>query len=199
MQPRASVVVLDLDNTLWDWVRIWYNPFRAMLDEIVRISGIPEEDLYEPVAAVHRRHGTSEYAFLIEELEVIRGSDETDKDVLKRFEPAVHAYRDARRAVLQLYPTVFETLWKLRDLGVLVVGYTESQEFYTHYRLRRLNLDGLLDYLYSPADHDLPPGLTPERIRKYRADTYRLMRTLHRNTPKGARKPNPEVLKEDTR
>lgn len=66
--------------------------------------------------------------------------------------------------------------------------------FYTGYRIRKLELDGILDFLYSPEDHDLPPGLTPEQIRKYPAEYYEFKQTKHRHTPKGELKPNPHIL-----
>ena len=193
-QKRVSVVVLDLDNTLWDWVDAWYRSFSAMLEELVRSSGIPRDRLVAEIRAVHREHGTSEYAFLVEELESLRagGSPETRPEVAHR--AALEAFESARREATCLYPTVFETLWALRERGCLVVGYTESMAFYTSRRLREMGLDGLLDSLYSPADHDAPVGLTPEQARRYPADAYRLRKTLHRHTPPGELKPNPGVL-----
>jgi phosphoglycolate phosphatase-like HAD superfamily hydrolase len=82
----------------------------------------------------------------------------------------------------------------VKEQGTLVVGYTESMAFYTNYRLRNLELDGLIDYLYSPEDHDLPAGLTPEQIRKYPSEHYQLKFTEHRHTPKGELKPNADIL-----
>lgn len=193
-QKRVSVVVLDLDNTLWDWVDVWHRSFSALLAELVRSSGVAREQLIPEIRAVHQKHGTSEYAFLVEELESLRakGSPETRPEEVHR--SAIDAFEHARRAATRLYPTVFETLWALRERGCLVVGYTESMAFYTSRRLRELGLDGLLDYLYSPADHDVPRGLTPEQARRYPADEYRLRKTVHRHTPPGELKPNPAVL-----
>ena len=33
MKP-TSVVIMDLDDTLWDWVGIWHASFTAMLDRL---------------------------------------------------------------------------------------------------------------------------------------------------------------------
>jgi len=62
---RVTVVILDLDNTLFDWVEIWCQSFRAMLDELVQHSGIEREILLSDFKAVFTRHATSEYAFAI--------------------------------------------------------------------------------------------------------------------------------------
>jgi hypothetical protein len=41
-RPKISVLVTDLDNTLFDWVEIWGKCFTALVDELVRTSGIFE-------------------------------------------------------------------------------------------------------------------------------------------------------------
>ena len=193
MKPRISVLVTDLDNTLFDWFDIWYASFSAMLNEIVQISGLPVENLEREIKAVHEKHGTSEYAFLIEELPSL-AAKHPSQDLKEIYAPAIEAYRQARRSRLVLYPTVRETLESLKASGTLVIGYTESLEFYTTYRLIKLDLDGLLDFVYFPADHSLPEGLDASQIRRYDADAYKLRITQTRHTPRGETKPNPKLL-----
>jgi phosphoglycolate phosphatase-like HAD superfamily hydrolase len=193
LNPRISVLVTDLDNTLFDWFDIWYASFSAMLNEIVRISGLPVEVLEREIKAVHEKHGTSEYAFLIEELPSLIAKHRSG-DLKEIYGPAIEAYRQGRRSRLFLYPTVHETLTSIKASGTLVIGYTESLEFYTTYRLIKLGLDGLLDFVYFPPDHSLPTGLDASQIRRYDADTYKLHLTQTRHTPKGETKPNPRLL-----
>jgi phosphoglycolate phosphatase-like HAD superfamily hydrolase len=188
-----AVLVTDLDNTLFDWFDIWYTSFSAMLNEIVRISNLPIEVLEREIKTVHEKHGTSEYAFLIEELPSL-AANHPSQNVMEIYAPAIDAYREARRSRLVLYPSVRETLEHIKASGTLVVGYTESLEFYTTYRLIKLDLDGLLDFVYFPPDHALPEGLDANQIRHYDADAYRLRSTQTRRTPKGETKPNPKLL-----
>ena len=116
------------------------------------------------------------------------------QDLNAVFAPAIDAYRRSRRKVLRLYPTVEHTLKALNDRGCLVVGYTESPAFYTHYRLRKLNLDLRLDFVYSPPDHELPANVRRETIRTKPPEAYRLRKTIHRHTPPEELKPNPRIL-----
>jgi phosphoglycolate phosphatase-like HAD superfamily hydrolase len=61
-----SVVITDLDNTLYDWVEMWYQAFNAMLTKIlkeVEPKGVIRDRLIPEIRSVHQRHGTSEYAF----------------------------------------------------------------------------------------------------------------------------------------
>ncbi|WP_333573897.1 HAD family hydrolase [Sphingomonas sp.] len=89
---------------------------------------------------------------------------------------------------------VEQTLRDLRRRGTLIVCYTESLAYYSQYRFRKLGLDHLVDYLYSPRDHDLPEGMSREDIRFHEASHYKLKRTEHRFTPPGELKPNPDIL-----
>jgi phosphoglycolate phosphatase-like HAD superfamily hydrolase len=190
---EISVVITDLDNTLFDWVETWWRSFTALVDRLVTDSGIAREQLLDEIRDVHQRHGTSEYAFLIEELPSLRALHPAN-DLAQVYDGAIHDFRTARKASLKLFPGVLETLRKLKRQGVLIVGYTESMAFYTNYRIRNLGLDGLLDYLYSPPDHDIPTALSTASIRRYPDDYYRLRTTEHRHTPKGELKPNPKLL-----
>src|SRR5271165_6245366 len=124
MSIKKSVLITDLDNTLFDWVELWLNCFSTMLDGIVEISGIEKEQLMPEIAAVHQRHGTSEYAFLIEELPSVQkmlvGRKSTDV-----FAPAIDAYRQQRKLHLKLYPRVAEALLEIKGRGTRIIAYTE--------------------------------------------------------------------------
>jgi phosphoglycolate phosphatase len=181
---KVSVVVSDLDNTLFDWFHMWYHSFSTLLDELSARSGIDKETLIAAIRKVHQKHGTSEYAFLLQELPLLRGDKDNDPSDL--YAGVMEAAREASEAHLELYPTVRETLEYLKSLGCCVVAYTESMGYYTKPRIMKLGLDGLLDYIYSPADHDFPQGA-------YKTD-HQLKKTVHCHTPEGERKPNPRVL-----
>ena len=123
-----SVVITDLDNTLYDWVEMWYQAFSAMLAKIsadVEPKGVTRDRLLSEIRTVHQKHGTSEYAFLLEELPCLRDAF-PNADIVAHFDDAIHSYRRARKEHLKLYPGVLQTLQTLKDAGILVVAYTES-------------------------------------------------------------------------
>lgn len=178
-----------MDNTLFDWVNMWYVSFTAMLNKIVSISGIPASVLVPEIRTVFQKHGTSEYAFLIEEIPSLI-SKHPGENINQIYEEAIHAYRSARKSSLVLYPSVLETLQDLKRIGCILIAYTESMEFYSKMRIKKLGLDGLLDFVYSPADHSLPNELN----RFYNDDYYKFNHTVHRILDTGEKKPNPRVL-----
>jgi FMN phosphatase YigB (HAD superfamily) len=169
------------------------NCFTAMLDGIVEISGIPREKLIPEISAVHQKHGTSEYSLLIDEMPslkpILKGRPATEV-----FAAPIEGYRLQRRKHLHLFPTVAETLLKIKGRGASIIGYTESMAFYSNYRVRRLGLDGVLNYVFCPEDHVLPDGLSTEDLRQYPASHYELKYSKQDFTPKGSKKPDPKVL-----
>jgi phosphoglycolate phosphatase-like HAD superfamily hydrolase len=193
-RPTISLLVTDLDNTLWDWVEIWYRSFSALLDGIVRISGIPQEELEPEIRRIHQLRGTAEYSYLIGELPPLRRKHGADADLQLIYKDAIDAARTGRNEALRLYPGVGETLARIHDAGTTIAGYTESLAFHTSARVKKLGLDGILDYLYSPPDHDFPEGVTAGDLRQLDSESYELAYTEHRHTPRGHVKPDPVVL-----
>jgi phosphoglycolate phosphatase-like HAD superfamily hydrolase len=187
---KKRVLITDVDNTLLDWQELWYQTFSAMMQKAIEISGVDPERLYAECSLIHQRYGTSEYSRLLEELPSLR--ELYGDSILSAMTPAIEAFREARRNTLRLYPTVEATLTELKAKGIIIAAFTESKAFYTNYRFRKLGLDGLVDYLYSPHDHSMPDGTANARY--YEADTYNFKKTIHHFTPEGEVKPNPGIL-----
>jgi FMN phosphatase YigB (HAD superfamily) len=117
-----KALISDVDNTLFDWVDIWYRSFTAMMSKVSEISGISSADLYPSISNVHQRYGTSEYAFLLEEIPELKAR--YGEEILVVFGPAIDAFRQARKESLQLYPNVMSTLKALRENNIILVAYT---------------------------------------------------------------------------
>jgi phosphoglycolate phosphatase len=194
MKQKVELCVFDLDNTVFDWVAIWHAMFSAKLAEVSRISGISEERLKPEFKKIHQYHGTTEYPFAIQELPSLQARH-PGQDLRKLYDSALHAYYSARKRTLVTYPGVVSVLRTLQARGCKIVAYTESMAFYSAQRLRDLDLDLLIDVLYSPEDHQLPNNMLPAEIRQYPREHYELRRTIQRHTPRGELKPNPDVLR----
>lgn len=194
MKDPADVLITDLDNTLWDWVHIWHATFTALVDVLVEEGGLDRETLLDEARAIHQRHRTSEYFRLIEELPSFAAlSAKQDTSALRK--KAIRAAQRARENTQCLYPQTLETLRTIRQAGSLIVAYTESMAFATSQRVRKLQLDGMIHFLYSSPDHDLPEGVTRQDMRRHSDDYYELKSTEHRHVERGVIKPSVKVLK----
>lgn len=194
-KPRVELLVLDLDNTVWDWFHAWSASFSALISELLRMTGLPRDVLESEIRSVHQRRGTSEYSWLVGEVPSLQPFV-TSGDAFKFFDQAIHMQNSARKRETTLYPQVRETLDYVRARRVPIVAYTESLEFWTEWRIKRVDLDGAIDRLYSSPDHDLPTGKTVEEMRTLDPDSYGLKLTELRNVPRGVSKPDPVILRQ---
>jgi FMN phosphatase YigB (HAD superfamily) len=190
--PAKSAIILDFDNTLYDWVEQWYAAFRPMFDEIQRISNLPADLLKSEIRKIHQRHHTSEYSFLIEELEILR--DGSVENTVQKYRSAIAKSRSAREQHLRLYPNVIETLQALKSSGKILVVFTESQAFYTVMRFKKFRLEGVIDFLFTSDDHDNPDDQYLEKVRAHPPEYYEIRKTRHRSIGRGRLKPDPQIL-----
>ena len=58
-KQKVTVLITDLDDTLYDWVEMWYQSFSAMLNKLVELSGVPREKLIAEIKQIHQRHKTA--------------------------------------------------------------------------------------------------------------------------------------------
>lgn len=192
---RRQLLITDLDNTLWDWVDAWYAAYSVLIHDLSEASGVPRNVLESEIRSIHQRWGTSEYSNLVNEIpSIVTAAAPISPHI--RYRAVLHAFRSKRMEKTKLYPGVLKSLTELKSGGVKIVAYTESQAYWSAWRIGRTGLDGIIDVLYSAEDHDLPAGMTKEDLRSghYSNESYGLKVTKHHWTPRGASKPNSEIL-----
>ncbi|MFJ1583525.1 HAD family hydrolase [Streptomyces sp. NPDC088197] len=193
MKPSISLLVTDLDNTLWDWFGAWHASFSAMLTRLSELSEVPEEVLVDEIREVHQRRGTTEYSLLLNELPSLLNK-KTRTPPLEYYDDAIHIQNRQRILHTSLYPGVMGTLHGLKEKGVRIVAYTESVAYWSEWRIKATGLDGVIEVLYSAPDHDFPTGVSTETLRTKPASDYGLNKTTHNHVPAGIIKPNTQVL-----
>ncbi|SMF59054.1 HAD family hydrolase [Pseudogulbenkiania subflava] len=180
-----KVLITDIDNTLFDWFSMWHDSFSAMMEAVANISGVSQDILLHDAKLVHQKHGTSEYAFLLEELPCLKDLYGTKENILRELAGAISIYRKVRDEKLVLYDGVMGVLCELKNRGVKIYAFSESKEYYSSYRISHLGLDGVLDALYCPEDHEIPAG---------KLKTNLLVQTKCNLLPGEFKKPNKEIL-----
>jgi hypothetical protein len=60
VRPPISLLITDLDNTVYDWLTAFVPAFYSMVHEAAPLIGVGEEELLDDLQAVHRKHGDSE-------------------------------------------------------------------------------------------------------------------------------------------
>jgi phosphoglycolate phosphatase len=183
----VTLLVTDLDNTLYDWVTPFARAMRALVRGLDAVVGAGEPQLYEELQAVHRRHHNSEHPFACFELPSVRAAfpDATPADLLKELALPLAAFDAARSDALRLYDGVAETLAALRAAGVVIVGHTEAIGPIARHRLRKLGIEQYFAGVYC-LESALSPHPSPARVDRGGVDLHLV--------PREQRKPNPALL-----
>jgi phosphoglycolate phosphatase len=183
-----SLVITDLDNTLYDWMSSFVPALYSMVESASVILRVTQERLLDDLKAVHQDHHNSEHPFALLETKVARdrlGHLER-KDQIRTLDPAFYAFNRTRKQLLKLYDGVSETLLYLRNHGVPVVAHTDAPIPNSLFRLERLGIEGMLERLYAPR----PLLEDSETTHKRAGRSHDFLRIL----PPEDRKPNPSVL-----
>jgi phosphoglycolate phosphatase-like HAD superfamily hydrolase len=188
---NVKLLITDLDDTIWDWLSMWYNSFNPYFNRIQKECGISKNDLLRDFKDLHRKYHTTEVSYAFKELKSIK------KDFYNIIEndqgenPGImHQYYQNKKDSIKLYPQVLKTLRKIKSEGTRIIGFTESNIFYTKYRIKTLQIDGLFDIIYSPEDHVLPESID----RYYDYKHWDLKHTKIRTLPNKFQKPDSKIL-----
>ena len=140
-----TVLLTDIDNTLYDWPSFFAPSFRAMINVLSRELAIAEETLYDECRKVFAQYQSLEYPFYIQELESVKTADiERRRHLIKS---GRGAFNSVKKKWLQPYPGVVDTLKWLNYQGVLVVAVSNAPVYLSQQRLWELKLDTWLDGL----------------------------------------------------
>src|SRR5690606_17453879 len=78
----------------------------------------------------------------------------------------------------------------IKGKGAKIVAFTESNVFFTKYRIKHLMLDGIIDVIYSPEGNNIPSSV----YQHYKEDFWDPKITHIKKLPKDTRKPNADIL-----
>lgn len=186
-----NVVITDLDDTIWDWLKMWYSSFEPYLSRISTELEIDIEDLKKDFKKIHQTYHSTEASFIYDELETL-SDNQKQRFILasNKQKSILHEYYSLKKNNLLLYDGVYDTLKDLKSKGTLIIGFTESNAFFTKYRLKHLGLDGLIDYIYAPIDKDVPESVNIY----YEEGFWEPKKTEFRYLSPGTKKPAPEIL-----
>lgn len=186
MKPKISLVILDLDNTIYDWLQAFVPAFYKMVDAAIPILNVGKERLLDELQAVHRKHHDSEHPFSLLETDTVvqKFGNLTRSEQLRILDPAFHAFNIERKENLTLYEGVAIALKRMCSFGVPVVAYTDARVSNCLFRIQKLGVTDYLAHLYAPEHRNL-------KVDQKRIDSD-FVHMLHPDD----KKPNPQALLE---
>lgn len=191
----VRLIIVDLDNTLYDWLTFFAPAIRGLCTRLSELSGCPMQVLYKEFREVFSFHGSVEYSFALQELPSLRKLHPhlSRSEIANRYRGAIEVYQSRRRKYLQLYEGVTQGLHELRSLGIAVFALSDAQRFHVVNRLRQLRVVDLLNGICCVADHDQDPEEVKE-IRRFGPERYDAKFERELILPAGFRKPDKRVL-----
>jgi phosphoglycolate phosphatase len=136
-----SLVVLDVDNTIYDWASLWAGAFAAALRVLTERTDRTFDHWITAAHAVHVRRAATECPSMLCDLAAATTwPSAIDPAVV--MPQAAAAYRDYWDHHLAAYPGVHDVLGELTATGHGVVAYTEGDASIAATRLARVGLAG---------------------------------------------------------
>ena len=71
-KPQIELLIVDLDNTLYDWIGFFVPAFYRMIDAAVEILKVDRETLLTDIQVVHQKYGNSEHPFALLETKTVK-------------------------------------------------------------------------------------------------------------------------------
>jgi phosphoglycolate phosphatase len=189
---RVSVLITDLDNTLYDWVTFFSESFYDMVDVATGILGVSKEQLLDQLHLVHQSLHSSEHPYAILATEAVRNRfpNLSRREQAAALDEAFHAFNRTRKQTLRLYDGVESSLKTIHDSGALIIAHTEATVPNALFRLRQLGIECYFDHIYASTPQGFEPPVTA--VDNILGNTNVIIHYL----PIGERKPNPKVLED---
>lgn len=164
-----SLIVCDIDNTVFDWVNYYVHAFSALLDHVSGVTGVAWLDLAAEARDVFSDHGSIEYPFVVQELPSVNRHYGANIDLM--LDEAVSIAREkflkAAETHLKPYPGVEETFKGLRERhpNVPVVALTDAPRYVAMWKLNKLGLLHYFNAVYGLADPRIPTCEINRRVK----------------------------------
>jgi FMN phosphatase YigB (HAD superfamily) len=170
-----SVLIFDVDNTLYDFVDFFGPSFRSMVHALAKTERLPESEIIRSARAVYQRAGTLEHQFLIQSMDIFASRAPIERERLIRL--ARVAFSKTRNARLKLYDGMGEVMASARANGFKCVCVTNAPYYHVEGRLRDLNVLALIDGLVAWEGSGVDES-RPDYVRKYSGRKEQLQKRL---------------------
>jgi phosphoglycolate phosphatase-like HAD superfamily hydrolase len=178
-------VILDLDNTLYDWVTYYARSFYAMVDVLEIEIGAPREELLDTFKKIHNVARDSEVPFAYKSVIAKFTNDARRAVVVAK---AADALASAAQCQLALYPGVIDTLEALTRSNVVFIGCTDAAAINAKRRLLALGVASYFRRIYAVNKPWMNDADHIELSRELADGSVRLL-------PNQLTKPNPDLLR----
>lgn len=145
----TTVLIMDLDNTVYDFVHVHAKSFRTLIHIVSKETGISEADLKERCRGIAKKYGSldlQDYIFdLLLEMPEVSGRGEDFEETLRTTVRV--GFDRTRRKYLRPYSGIKEALRTLNTGGVQIVALSNAPFAISYYRLSQMDIRSSLSGL----------------------------------------------------
>lgn len=164
-----SLIVTDIDNTVFNWVDYYVTAFNALLDAVGQCIGSSREELAGEAKDVFSAHGSIEYPFVTQELKSVNKyyGDDIDGMLTGAVWKGREAFNLAAQSVLHPYSDVVRSLAKIKRTypNLPIVALTDAPRYVAMWKLNKLGILNFFDAVYGLADPRVPICMMTSRIK----------------------------------
>ncbi len=178
----VKLLVMDIDNTVFDWVDYYVNAFGGLLSTVADTIKVPYATLAAQAKEVFAAHGSIEYPFAVQELPAVNEhyGDDIDRMLSECVDPSRVVFKALAVKHMVLYPGVAETLQQIRTAfrGMPIVALTDAPRYVAMWKLNKLGILPMFDAVYGLSDPRLP---TSAKLGRVKVDARILLKHLQQN------------------
>ena len=179
---KYHLLVLDIDNTIFDWVSYYVNSFWPLLEKVSQIIGVEPEKLAHEARDVFDREGSTEYPFVVQclpSVERFYGAD-IERMLRECVIPCAETFKEMAAVHLVPYPGVGQVIHQIKTEfpHLKIIALTDAPRYVALWKLSKLKLIHSFDAIYGLTDPMIPVDSTTGIIK---VEHQLLIKHLKRN------------------
>ncbi len=145
-------LILDLDNTLYNWMDAYASGLNAQIDYISKFVPLTKKKIENKFKKVFLKYGEVEVLYAVYELEFWKYLT-IQKDQRKRIQKkSLEIFFQNFNKELKLYPTVKNTLIWAKQNQIKIFALSDAYPFFVHHRLKKCHIENIFDKIYVTKD-----------------------------------------------
>lgn len=182
MERPNKLIVLDIDNTVFNWVEYYVACMCAMMDKVSLLTGLDRKILFEESRPVFEREGSIEYPFLIQQLPSVINYYQHDvaRLLAEAVEEGRKAFNTTAETTLKPYDDVIQTLEavKAQYPDMPIIALTDAPRYVAMWKLNKLGLLRFFSAVYGLPDPSIP---IDEKTQEVKVDKEILLKHLQKS------------------
>ncbi len=149
-ETDLSLVIWDLDGTVWDWLRYAAPAYEAMCQVIADLSERDYEVTADAMRDFYTKKGTLEDEGLVQGLQDVGFFDHMhDFNLQTMIDAAQQTFARVRLEHLHVYPGISKAMSEIREMGLRQIILTDAPGYQAQWRLRHSNLSHNIGAIYA--------------------------------------------------